>query len=341
MPKRRPTQADVAKAAGVSQAVVSYVLNDNQTVSISPGTRQRVHAAIAGLGYVPNTAARSLRSHRTFTIAAIIPDIANPYYPAFVRGIQDVALADGYDVLTYNTDGERDIELQALDAARRGRVDGLIVTPFHLTMDDILPILRDGTPMTLLGELETDGRATHLPLDAVSVPGEAAAREVVNYLIDRGHTHIGMIAGMTSTPPRETRVLGYRRALAEHHLPLEEILIRGGDFTEAGGYEAMRELIALDPRPTAVFAANDLMAMGAMVACREAGISVPGDIALAGFDNIPAARLVHPALTTLDQQANQSGRRAAELLLTRLNGVFSGPNRSERLGFTLVVRESA
>ncbi|HVL23914.1 MAG TPA: LacI family DNA-binding transcriptional regulator [Thermomicrobiales bacterium] len=328
--------------AGVSQAVVSYVLNDNQTVSISPVTRQRVLDVIAELDYVPNTAARSLRSQRTATIAAIIPDIANPYYPTFVRGIQDVARAQGFDVLTYNTDGKRDLEHHALDAARRGRVDGLILTPFHLTVDDLLPILGEGTPITLLSEMRVDGdAAAHLPLDSVSVSGELAAREVVNYLIDRGHTHIGMIAGQSSTPPRETRVLGYRRALAEHHLPLEELLIRGGDFSEEGGYDAMRELIALDPRPTAVFAANDLMAMGALLAAREAGLSVPDDIALAGFDDIPAARLVHPALTTIDQQANLSGRRAAELLLSRLTGAFMGPHRAEHLGFRLVVRESA
>jgi len=327
--------------AGVSQAVVSYVLNDNQGISISPETRERVHDAIAKLGYVPNTAARSLRSQRTFTVAAIIPDITNPYYPTFIRGIQDVAQSHGYDVLAYNTDGERDLELQALDAARRGRVDGMILVPFHLTLDDLLPILADGTPITLLGELAIDERAARYSLDSVLVPGEPAARAVVDYLISRGHTHIGMISGQAATPPREQRVLGYRRALAEHHLPLEEILIRGGDFTEEGGYEAMRELLALDPRPTAVFAANDLMAMGALVACRGAGLSVPEDVALAGFDNIPASRLVHPALTTLDQQANLSGRRAAELLLSRLTGAYGGPIRSERLGFELIVRDSA
>lgn len=339
--RRRPTQADVAKTAGVSQAVVSYVLNDNHTISISPETRQRVHDAIAQLQYVPNVAARSLRSQRTYTIAAIIPDITNPYYPTFIRGIQDVAQSSGYDVLSYNTDGEPAIELQALDAARRGRVDGIILPPFHLILDDLLPILRDGTPITLLGQLPPDERAAQFPLDTVYVPGEPAARAVVNHLIARGHTHIGMISGLIATPPREERVLGYRRALAEHHLPLEETLIRGGDFTEAGGHEAMRELIALDPRPTAVFAANDLMAMGALLACREAGISVPDELVLAGFDNIPAARLVHPSLTTLDQQANQSGRRAAELLLSRLTGAYAGPTRTEILGFELIVRESA
>ncbi|HWV35638.1 MAG TPA: LacI family DNA-binding transcriptional regulator [Thermomicrobiales bacterium] len=340
-PRRRPTQLDVARAAGVSQAVVSYVLNDNQTVSILPETRQRVHAAIAELGYVPNTAARSLRSRRTQTLAAIIPDITNPYYPAFVRGIQDVARAGGYDVLAINTDGDREIERSSLDAAWRGRVDGLIITPFFLKVDDLMPLLQDGIPITLHTELADADLRPGIPLDSVSISGETAARTVVNYLIERGHTRIGMIAGQLATPPREGRVRGYRQALAAHHMPLEEVLIREGDFSEAGGYESMRELLMLSPRPTAVFAANDLMAMGALLACREQGVDVPGEIALAGFDDIPAARLVHPALTTIDQHAHESGRRCAELLLSRLDGSYTGPVRREMLGFRLVPRASA
>lgn len=340
-PRRRPTQLDVARAANVSQAVVSYVLNDIRTVSILPETRQRVHEAIAELGYVPNTAARSLRSRKTHTIAVIIPDITNPYYPEFVRGVQDVARAGGYDVLAFNTDGDRKIEHSALDAARRGRVDGMIVTPFYLTLDDYLPLLEEGTPITQLSELADADVRPDIPLDAVSVSGSDAAKAVVTYLIERGHTRIGMISGQLATPPREARVRGYQQALAEHGLSPEAVLIKGGDFSEAGGYEAMHELVMLEQRPTAVFAANDLMAMGALLACRELGIRVPEEIALAGFDDIPAARLVHPALTTLNQHAHATGRRCAEMLLSRLDGSYSGATRRETLGFQLVPRASA
>jgi LacI family transcriptional regulator len=340
MPTARPTQHDVARAAGVSQAVVSYVLNDVQSVTILPETRARVQAAIAELGYVPNHTARSLRSRRTFTIAAIIPDITNPYYPELIRGIQDTARDRAYDVLAFNTDGDRAREWAALDAARRNRADGLIITPFFVTVDDLVPILSGGTPITLLTELRGNV-PPDLPLDATSISGADAARTVVSYLIARGHTRIGMISGQIATPPRESRVHGYQRALKEHHVPLEVNLIRGGDFTESGGYEAMRELLGLVPRPTAVFAANDLMAMGALIACREAGVTVPQEIALAGFDDIPAAKLVHPPLTTLNQHAHSTGRRAAELVFSRLDGTYSGPARRERLGFDLVPRESA
>jgi LacI family transcriptional regulator len=340
-PRRRPTQLDVARAAGVSQAVVSYVLNDNRTVSISPETRQRVLEAIVNLGYIPNTAARSLRSRTTHTIAAIIPDITNPYYPEFVRGIQDVATAQGYDVLSFNTDGEVEMERQSLDVVRRGRADGVILTAFHLTMEELRPLLEEGTPIALLSDLADEYLDQPVPLDALAAGGDLAAESVVTYLIERGHSRIGMIAGIASTPPRETRVLGFRRALASRGLTADEILIRGGDFTEAGGYASMRELLAFAPRPTAVFAANDLMAMGALLACREAGVRVPDDMALAGFDDIPAAKLVHPALTTVDQHAHARGRRSAELLLSRLTGAYTGPVRRETLGFELVPRESA
>ncbi len=340
MRRHRPTQHDVARAAGVSQALVSYVVNDVRSTSIPDETRARVLAAIADLGYVPDHAARSLRSRRTSTIAAIIPDITNPFYPEFIRGIQDTARDRSYDVLAFNTDGEREREWAAIEAARRSRADGMIVTPFFMTINDFVPVLSGGTPVTVMGQV-SGGAPAGMPFDTASISGEDAARVVVSYLIERGHTRIGMIAGLIATPPRESRIRGYLQALHEHHVPLEEVLIRGGDFTEAGGYESMRELLAMTRRPTAVFAANDLMAMGALVACREQGINVPTDIALAGFDDIPAARLVQPTLTTLDQHARATGRRAAELLFSRLDGSYSGPPRRETLGFTLVPRESA
>lgn len=341
MANNRPTQRDVARAAGVSQTVVSYVLNDVRDVALHPDTRKRVLAAIAELGYVPNHTARSLRSRRTRTIAAIIPDITNPFYPAFIRGVQDVARAQHHDVLAFNSDGDRSLELDSLQAARRASVDGIVMTRFFVTLDDLVPLLERGTPITLLSDPVNDEVPDHLPLDTASISGNDAAFELVSYLIDKGHNRIAMISGTASTPPRDARVQGYRQALESHHLPLEEVLIRGGDFTESGGYEAMREILQLDPRPTAVFASNDLMAMGALLACREQGLRVPDDIALAGFDDIPAARLVQPPLTTVDQHAHATGHRTAELLLSRLSGEYTGPPRHEPLGFALVPRESA
>jgi LacI family transcriptional regulator len=335
---RRPTQADVARLADVSQAAVSYVLNGH-AAAVSAGTQRRVLDAIATLGYVPNAPARSLRTRRTFTVAAIIPDITNPFYPAFHRGMQEVAEASGYDLVTYNTDGVRERELKSLESVRRGRVDGLVITPFFVGVEELQELEILGVRVVVLGRVP--GEVNGIPLDRVEVVNHDAAKAAVDYLIENGHTRIGMVAGETGTPPREGRVAGYRSALRDHRLPLDEVLIRAGGFTEEGGYRGMRELLKLDPRPTAVFAANDLMAMGAMIALREAGLRVPADVALVGFDDIPVARLVSPPLTTIAQFPERLGRRAAELLLDRLAGTSPPPPRNEVLPFELIVRESA
>jgi LacI family transcriptional regulator len=336
---KRPTQADVARLAAVSQPVVSYVLRGQPLPPVAPATRRLVLAAIEQLGYVPNRAARSLRTRQMLTIAAIIPDITNPFYPAFVRGIQDVAGQHGYDLISYNTDGDPATERKVLRSAGQGRVDGIVITPFHVTADDLRPLLDASVAVAVLGTPEFDPAA--LPLDLLSFDNAAAARTAVDYLIGRGHTRIGMIAGQAGTPPREGRVLGYKQAIAVAGLPLDRFLIRGGQFTESGGYATMRELFTFRRRPTAVFAANDLMALGALIALREAGLGVPRDMAIVGLDDIPAAKLVNPPLTTVAQFPERIGRRAATLLFERLRGEAPAGGRREEMAFELIVRESA
>ena len=336
---RRPTQADVAQIASVSQAVVSYVLNGDRSRSVAPDTRQRVLAAVAELGYVPDRTARSLRQRRTFTIAGIIPDITNPFYPAFERGVQDVAEAHGYDLITYNTDGKRDKELRAIRSVREGRLDGVILTGFHLTLEDVLPLVADGIAVVFNGEAGFDPVAAGI--DQVRIDNALAAETIVTWLLDRGHTRVGMIAGEEGTFPREGRVRGYTRALAQRAIPLDPILVRSAEFSVAGGYEATGDLLQLDLRPTALFAANDLMAMGAMIRLREAGLRIPEDIAVAGYDDIPAAQLVQPALTTIAQYPEQIGRRAAEMIVARLAGTRPDGARCDVLPFELIVRNSA
>jgi LacI family transcriptional regulator len=337
--KRKPTQADVARRAAVSQAMVSYVLNDHPAVSVPTETRRRILEAVEELGYVPNSAARSLRTRKTMTLAAIIPDITNPYYPAFIRGIQDAAETEGYDVISYNTDGDHAKELKALRSIQHGRVDGAILVLFHVVPEDLRPLAEAG--LALLKSGPNQPSWIEVGVDNLMADNVEAARTAVNYLIERGHTRIGMVAGVAGTPPRERRVIGYSQALAEHHIPLDEILIRAGDFTESGGYEGMQELLKLSPRPTAVFAANDLMAIGAMFALREAGISIPDDMAIVGFDDIPAARLVQPPLTTVAQYPEALGRRSAEMVFERLKGEAPVMGRFEAWQCDLVIRESA
>jgi LacI family transcriptional regulator len=335
--KRRPTQADVARLANVSQTTVSHVLNNNTAIALPPETRQRIQDAIDELGYVPDRTARSLRTRKSYTIAGIIPDITNPFYPAFERGIQDVAERHGYDLIMYNTDGSADKERRALHSMQQGRVDGIIVVLFHLTARDLLPLLDLNIAVVRLEAAKKQAGA--YPLDNLYVDNIAAADAAVSYLIERRHSRIAMIAGERG--PGQIRILGYRQALDRQQLPIDEALIRIGDFTVQGGRQGMRELLALSPRPTAVFAANDQMAMGAMIAIREAGLRMPYDIAVMGFDNIPAAELVSPPLTTMTQFQENLGQRAAEMLLERLDGSAPAGGRCEEMPFALIARESA
>lgn len=336
-PRKRPTQADVARLAAVSQPVVSYVLGGKSAAPVSPETRARVLAAIDALGYVPDRAARSLRTRKTLTIAGVIPDITNPFYPAFERGVQDIAEHHGYDLIVYNTDGDRAKEERCLRALLDGRVDGVVAVFFHLSVRDLRPLLERHVAVVRLEAVPK--RTGALPLDSIFVDNAAAARVAVAYLIDRGHRRIGMIAGHGG--PREARLAGYRRALTERGLLRDERLVRMTVFAESGGRAAMAGLLALSPPPTAVFAANDVMAMGALLALREAGLRAPDDVAVVGFDDIPAARLVDPPLTTIAQFPERLGRRAAELLFDRLGGAAPVPGRSEEMPFQLIVRESA
>ena len=335
--KKQPTQADVARRAGVSQATVSYVLNNNTVIAVPADTRQRIQDAVRELGYIPDRAARSLRTRKTYTLAGIIPDITNPFYPAFERGIQDLADQHGYDLIMYNTDGSAAKERKSLRSVQQGQVDGLIAVLFHLNAQDLLPLLDMNIAVVRLEA--TPKRAGAAPIDNLYVDNIAAAQRAVEYLIGKGHRRIGMLAGQRG--PGENRVLGYRSALDAQQLPINSDLIRSSDFTVFGGSQSMRELLALPERPTAVFAANDLMAMGAMNAIRAAGLRIPQDIAVIGFDNIPAAELVSPALTTVTQFQEQLGRRAAQMLLERFDGSAPEGGRCEEMPADLIIRESA
>jgi LacI family transcriptional regulator len=337
--RKRPTQEDVARAAGVSQTAVSMVLNDRETKSIAPETRRRVLDAIEELNYVPNGAARGLRTQKTLIVASMIPDITNPFYPAFERGIQDLADSHGYDLIAYNSDGLREKELRCIRAMLRTRVDGVIATPFQVTAEDFSPLIESGVPVVVFGELV--GTPPDSPLDVVYLNDADAAAKLVEYLADRDYLPLAMIAAAAEHRRREGRTSAYQRILAERVPDQPPLIARGDDPTEAGGYTAMRKLLAESPLPRGVFATNDMMAMGAMVAIREAGLRIPEDIAVAGFDDITVARLLHPSLTTVAQFPERLGRQAAEMLFARLTGAVSGEGRRVEMPYELMFRESA
>ncbi|MCX6064921.1 MAG: LacI family DNA-binding transcriptional regulator [Chloroflexi bacterium] len=333
IPPHRVTQFDVAKLAGVSQKTVSLVLNNDTTYSIPLETHQKVRDAMAKLGYVPHRMARGLRNNKTYTIASIIPDITNPFYPTFLRGVQDVAEAHHYNAIIYNTDGIAEKERQCLVSATESQAEGIIGMFFHSESKDYLEDI--AIPVVELG-----GTIDLPNIDIVFVDTADAALAATNHLIRKNHTRIGFIGGMPESLPHQQRLTGYHQALINNNLPQDENLIRSGSFTEIGGYHAMQELLQLQPRPSAVLAANDLMAMGAYQAIIEAKLRIPEDIAVVGFDDIPSAKLLTPPLTTVSQFQEKLGRRAAEMIFERIDGLYNSESRIEKLPFELIIRAS-
>lgn len=337
--KRRVTQADVANHAGVSQAMVSYVINES-AVSIPQETRQRIKDAMQDLGYSPNVTAQRLRTNKTKTIAGVIPDITNPFYPMFERGIQEVVEKEKYDFIIYNTDGKADKEKKVLASLLQGRVDGVVGSFFHLTTEALAPLIEQNIAIVRLRQ-PSSKQAETLAIDTIYIDSVVAAKTAVTHLISKGHRRIGMLTS-EGGGPSSLRIEGYKQALLAANLQFKDALVcTTGDYNEEGGYHAMKHLLSLSERPTAVFAVNDLMAMGAMLALREAGLSVPDDMSVVGFDDIPSAKLIDPALTSVSQNQKQMGQRAAAMLFERLKGEVQGRGRSEEMPFNFIIRDSS
>jgi LacI family transcriptional regulator len=334
MSGRRATQRDVARVAGVSQAAVSMVLSGGGNASISAETLERITKAARDLGYAPNRFAQALKTNRTMTIACIVPDITNPFYPSLIRGIQSVTDGLNYDVISVNTDGHADRERHFLDWSRQGRVDGVIGVFFTLRARDFAPLVAAGVPVVRIESSKKKGG--DIAIDDIYVDSYAAAFDVTQYLLKRGHKRIAMIAGRGG--PQGVRVEGYRSALAEAgETPL---VVIDDAFNETGGQRAADTVLNSGFAPTAIFAANDLMAIGVMQALRERGIAVPDDIAIAGFDDISAARLVTPSLTTVAQHQGDMGVKAAQILMERLRGSKPGAGTALEMPFRLIQRDS-
>ena len=329
----RATQRDIARRAGVSQATVSMVLSGTAP-SISADTWERITTAARELGYTPNRFAQALKTNRTMTIACIVPDITNPFYPTLMRGIQSVTDGLNYDVLAVSTDGLPERERHFLDWSRQGRVDGVIGVFFTLRAADFKPLVDAGVPVVRIESSKK--RGGEIAIDDIFVDSYAAAFAMTQYLIGRGHERIAMVAGRGG--PQGVRVEGYRTALSE--AGRTPYVVIDDEFSETGGMRAATTVLASGYAPTAIFAANDLMAIGVMQALRERGIAIPDKIAVAGFDDISAARLVTPSLTTIAQFQGSMGIKAAQILMERLRGVRDGLGTALEMPFNLVQRNS-
>jgi len=310
--RARPTIYDVARLAGVSTATVSRALND--TGQIAPATRAAIDAAVAQLGYHPNTAARSLVTKSTQMIALLLPDITNPFYAALVSGIQQRALETGHTMLLCTTEGDPEREEQYLSLLHAKQVDGVLVDGLVLPPDRIARFVRDGLPIVCL---DRDVDATSVPL--VQVDNRLGARLATEHLLELGHRRIAHVAGAPELRISEQRIEGYRDA--HHALGIEPSpgLLAVGSFTEEGGYEAARSLLE-STELTAVFAANDLSAIGVLSAIVEGGRRVPDDVSLVGFDDLRLSRFTTPPLTTVHQPAREIAERATQLLIELASG---------------------
>jgi DNA-binding LacI/PurR family transcriptional regulator len=327
----RVTIRDVARAAGVSTATVSQVLNGGRPVAET--TRLRIEQVIADLKYRPNTFARALKTLRSQLVGVVLPDLSNPFYPALVRGVQDQLGLSGYHAVIVNTDADRGQERELVAELVDRQVDGLVLITFTLSDADYAAIARKGVPFVVVGR--TEG------FDHVHTSDYAAAFEMTTYLLDKGYDSVAHLAGPAGDgSPAKPRLAGYRAAMRMRGLPAAGAPVVHSEFTVAGGKKAMLQLLASGPRPRAVFCANDLMALGAIETVRAAGLRVPDDLAVAGFDDIEAAALIHPSLTTVGHPAGELGARAVDLLLHRMRGGDSPP-ADVVIDFELKKRESA
>ncbi|MGE5603636.1 MAG: LacI family DNA-binding transcriptional regulator [Nitrososphaerales archaeon] len=324
---------DVAKRAGVSPVTVSRVLNGAPNVNAA--TRERVNRAIAELGYVPNIVARSLRSRRTRSLALILPDITNPFWPTVARGVEDAAQKGGYSVLLCNSDENADKQARYLEVVASQQVDGVIIAPCDSDPSK-LAILRDRGVATVV----IDRRIDDWDVDTVRGDSVGGAHALVRHLVKLGHTRIAMLSGPAETSTSQDRVAGYEAALMHAGLPVDSRLLRYGEFREASGREMMQSLLADCPVITAVFAANNAIAVGALEALGERGIRVPQDMALVCFDDLSPASQLFPFLTVAEQPAYEMGLEAARLLLSALAAGAPLAPRHVMLPCRLIVRHS-
>ncbi len=307
------TIRDVARLAGVSTATVSRALATPERVS--EATREQVMRVVADSGYAPNLLARSLRRHQAGAILVIVRDISNPFYPEIFRGVEGAARSLGFNVLIGNTDDEPARERDYLGLVRTRRADGLIVVTGRLP-DSWGEMPERPIPTVIACE-----PIAGLDLPIVQIDNEAAAARMVRHLIDLGHRRIAHITGPLDQIIARERLDGWRRAMSEAGLPAGEELVARGDFRLASGVLAARTLLGRRRgRPTAIFAANDESAIGAVQAIHEAGLSVPGDLSVAGFDDILFAAAAYPPLTTMRQPRRALGEQAMTLLHRLLGG---------------------
>ena len=325
------TIKDVAREANVSVATVSRVLNGSGPVSAE--TQHRIREVAGRLRYIPHGGARSLITSKTNTLGVLLPDLYGEFFSEVIRGMDDTAQRHGFHLIISRSHATKH-GIETAMRAMRGRVDGVVAMSPDLDAESLLNVPAT-LPVVLLCSV-TRGNA----IDSVIIDNCRGAREMVRHLIGLGHKRIAIIKGAPRNYDAAERLRGYRLALKEAGIKSERALELEGGFTEAGGYAAALRILDLNPRPTAVFAANDSMAIGALSALRESRVQVPRDIAVAGFDDIPFARYMDPQLSSVRVPICDLGARAIEMLLHGMSHKNTHPRRRERVQTELVIRQS-
>ncbi|WP_003542274.1 LacI family DNA-binding transcriptional regulator [Desulfotomaculum nigrificans] len=329
------TIKDIAKKAGVSYATVSRALNNRPEVNEK--TRREIQKLAEEMGYKPNALARGLVTKETKTLGLIIPDITNPFFPEVARGVEEAAAQAGYNVFLCNTNWLAAKEETYLEVLEEKRVDGLILASVAKDCDVVKRVIKRGTPLVLVNRVLKDVDAHYVVID-----NNKGSFQVVEHLLGLGHRIIGFIGGLAHVEATRERLQGYRLALASAGIPVDEDLIRLGTFKKESGYENTISLMKdCKKKPTAIFAANDVLALGVIQAVQDCGLQVPEDVAVIGFDDIPFAAYAEVSLTTVAQPKYTMGEMAAKILIEEIK---EGPSKEKKhvvLQPKLVIRKSS
>lgn len=323
-----PTIQDVAKHAGVAPMTVSRVLNNNGYVSNEK--RQRVEAAIRELNYIPNALGTSLRMKRTQTLALVVSDLTNPFWTTLARGVEDTANQHGYHIIIGNTDESPQKQKSYLLFLQKKQVDGFLIVPTSTPFLDQLRV-----PFVVL-----DRRIGDEKIDIVRCDSVGGAYELTKYLLQLGHRHIAIITGRQDHSTACDRVAGFQKALEEFGLADLPQQIYWGEFNQKTGYDYTQQILHTEPRTTAIFATNNFIAIGTMLALRERGIQVPQQMSVVAFDDLPAAITFDPFLTVAAQPAYEMGQQATQLLLSRLSGTAPATPQEIVLPIEIIIRRS-
>ena len=313
---------------------VSRVLNNSGYVSTE--ARARVETAVAELGYVPNTLGLSLRFKRTQTLALVVTDITNPFFTSMARGVEDVASQRGFSTILCNTDESETKQADYLTILLQKRVDGILLVPARSAGAPVQWLQQRNVPVVII-----DRQAPGAKVDCVRGQSEAGGHDLAALLYDLGHRDVAILTGPANVSTASERVAGYMRASQERGISPQPGYIIYGNFTVPSGYAMTQQLLALSPRPTAILTANNFIAIGAYRALRDAGLHVPDDVSLVAYDNLPDHMVLDPFLTVAAQPAYEMGKRAAEMLLERLEGRGAEEPQDIQLPNEIVVRRSS